>query len=373
VTQLLANIELKYPAFDFCVDLDLDLSVVTAIFGPSGSGKTTLLRCLAGLQRSHRARIILGNMVWQDTDRNIWIPVHKRALGYVFQDARLFPHLSVRANLRYGLRRTPLPMRKVSWDQVIDVLGLGPLLDRRPDGLSGGERQRVAIGRAALSGPALLLLDEPLASLDAGAKKEILPFLDRMNAVLKIPMLYVTHSLDEVSRLAATLVLLDRGRVLAVGPIDRVTSRIDIPEYTRDLDAGSILRAQVLEPDAGDGLTRLKCGNGALLISKLDAIVGAWVHIHIRARDVALSLSAPMETSVLNVLAGNVVQISAGAGPQAHVLLDVGERLWARVMRKSVHDLRLQEGMPVYALIKAVAVDNLNLASASETDDCERR
>ncbi|HUJ74626.1 MAG TPA: molybdenum ABC transporter ATP-binding protein [bacterium] len=362
MTHLFAECRVPFPAFTLDARLDLDLRGITAVFGPSGSGKTTLLRKIAGLERAGRACVRVDGHLWEDDARGVFVPVHRRGVGLVFQDSRLFPHLSVRANLAYGLRRTPPAERRVTWEQVVEMLQLGPMLQRRPAGLSGGERQRVALGRAVLAGPRLLLLDEPLASLDAGSKLEILPFIERIAHALEVPILFVSHAMEEVSRLATTLVLMSQGRVLATGPIDRVTARIDIPAYSQDLDAGAVLRAQVLQRDAGHGLTRLGVAGAELLAASLDLPPGTPVNVHIRARDVALSLERPQAISISNILPGRVVQISSEAGPHAHVLVDVGGLLWARVMRKSVEELGLREGSQVFALIKAVAVDYHSLS-----------
>lgn len=368
MARLVASSRIRYPGFELEADLDLELDGVGAVFGPSGSGKTTLLRTIAGLERSARGTVRLDAEAWQDDPAGIFLPPHRRSVGFVFQDTRLFPHLSVRSNLGYGLRRTPPRERRFSLEEVSHLLDLDALLERRPLALSGGERQRVAIGRAVLTSPRLLLMDEPLASLDAGRKEEILPFIERLAGGLGIPILYVSHAIDEVSRLASTLVLLWDGRILATGPIEDVTSRLDLRPYVGMLDAGAVLRAVVRGHDAAFGLTRLGFRGGELVIPHLDLPPGTPVNALVRSRDVALSLDPPGNTSILNVLEGRVLEISEEPGPQVHVLLDVGSPLWARIMRKSIDDLGLVPGKTVYALLKAVAIDQRSLGRPTAMD-----
>lgn len=361
-----------YPGFHLDATLKADLDGVTALFGPSGSGKTTLLRTVAGLERRARGHVVLDEDVWQDDSRRIFIPPHRRGVGFVFQDSRLFPHMSVRANMLYGRRRAPKSMATgtdIAIEHVTDILGLKPLLDRRASALSGGERQRVAIARAVLSRPRLLLMDEPLASLDAGRKEEILPLIQRLAGELAIPILYVTHAIEEILRLASRVVLIDGGKLLAHGALEDITNRLDLRTYTGRLDAGSVLRTTVRRHDREDGLTRLAFEGGEILSPLIDLAEGTPLNIRIRSRDVALSLHAPTDTSILNVLPATVVEITEDSGPHAHVRLDVGVPLWARIMRKSVRDLELEPGKPVFALIKAVAVDRRSTGIATAMDD----
>lgn len=368
MTALSARCKITYPGFDLDAEIDIDLRGITAIFGPSGSGKTTLLRAIAGLERPRAARIVLDNDVWHDTLLGVFVPPWRRNIGYVFQDARLFPHLSVAGNIAYGQRRTPPERRRFESHHVSDVMGLRDLLGRRTGGLSGGERQRVAIARAVLASPRLLLMDEPVSALDAEAKEEILPFIQRVGEAFGIPILYVSHAIDEVIRLAAQMIVIEEGKVLAAGPLTEVSNRLDLRALISRLDAGSVIATVVARHDPGNGLTRLKFAGGQLVAPLMDVPVGTAINLRIRARDVALALTPPNETSILNILAGRVVEISTDDGPHAHVLLDIGCPLWARIMRKSIGDLGLAPGREVYALLKAVAVDQRSLGRPTSMD-----
>jgi molybdate transport system ATP-binding protein len=369
MSRLAARCRVDFPAFTLDAALDVGLDGVAAIFGPSGSGKTTLLRVLAGLERRPGNTVDVGGETWQDDSRRIFVPPHRRSLGFVFQDARLFPHLSVRANLAYGFRRVPQTARLFAFDDVVRAFDLGPLLGRAPGALSGGERQRVAIARAVLTSPRLLVMDEPLASLDAARKEDILPFIERLAADFAIPVLYVSHAIDEVLRLASTMVLIESGRIVAAGPIEEITARLDLHPYTGRLDAGAVLKTTVSRHEPADGITRLAFRGGELVGPTIDLPVGTALNVRIRSRDVALSLAPPERTSILNVLPGRVVQIGDEPGPTVHVLLDVGSPLWARIMRKSIADLDLKVGTPVYALLKAVAVDQRSLGRPTAMEE----
>jgi molybdate transport system ATP-binding protein len=367
--RLEARIALDRGAFRLHADLALGLEGVTAIFGPSGCGKSTLLRVLAGLEPGATGRIAFDGTTWLDD--GVFAPPRRRGVGLVFQDARLFPHLSVRGNLLYGHRRTPEQERLFAPETVIRLMDLEPLLKRPVAALSGGERQRLAISRAVLASPRLLLMDEPLASLDQGRKEDILPFVERLAGDLAIPILYVSHEIDEVVRLASDLVLMAEGRVVASGPIEQVSNRFDLRSYAGRLDAGSIIRMRVAGHDVASGITRFAFPGGEMIGPRVDLAEGAAVNLRIRSRDVAIALDPPGRTSILNVLPGTVVEIAPEEGPQApqaHVLLDIGAPLWARIMRKSVEDLDLAPGSPVYALIKAVAVDRRSLGRPTEMD-----
>lgn len=349
---------------DFHLDVHLDLPEkgVSVIFGPSGSGKTTYLRCLAGLLRSPTGYLKLNDTVWQDESQNQFLPVHRRPIGMVFQDARLFPHLSVRSNLEFGYRRTALPDRKISLEQIVDLLGLEPLLERRPGALSAGEQQRVALGRALLTSPRLLLMDEPLANLDARRKLEILPFLLRLRSELSLPIVYVSHSLKEVLQLVDTLVLLEEGRVVAHGEANQVLSRLDCrlgPSLT-----GAVLETRVMEVDERFGLMRVQFKNRSLYLPRHDAAPGQTLRLHIRAQDVSLVLGASAsKTSVLNILPARVLEIGEidTEGYSVNIKLDVGVPLVATITRKSLAHLDLKPGQEVFAHIKAVKmVQDLN-------------
>lgn len=357
--SIVARVALQHPGFELDVDLQLPDTGVSALFGHSGSGKTTLLRCLAGLERPARAYIEMAGEVWQCTRRKMFVPPHRRAVGYVFQEASLFPHLSVKGNLEYGMRRVRGSPPQVPLEQACELLGIAPLLGRRPEKLSGGERQRVGIARALLSAPRLLLMDEPLAALDAPRKAEILPYLERLHRELKIPVVYVSHSQDEVARLADHLVLLDGGRVLASGPIGSTLARLDLPT-AQDPDAGVVIEGivsafepayQLLTLMLPDGLTTLRIVHEALP-------VGSRLRVKVQARDVSLSRQPDGKSSILNRLPAFVTGLMP-SGQGAHVLvgLDCGSTaLTARITRFSAEQLALEPGAPVWAQIKAVAV-----------------
>jgi len=352
---------------DFSIDVNIDCetSGIVAFFGRSGAGKTSLVNMLAGLLRPDAGRIAVDGQVLFDAGQGVDLPPERRRLGYVFQEGRLFPHLSVRGNLIYGLRRAPAAERHTEFDQIVDLLGLEGLVERRPHDLSGGEKQRVALGRALLANPRLLLMDEPLAALDQPRKDEVLPFIERLRDELAIPIVYVSHSMQEIVRLADTLVLISDGRVVATGPLDELTSRLDLRPLTGRYEAGSVIAARVAGHDSEHGLTELVFGGGTLQVAQLDLAPGSEIRVRIRARDVALALEPPRRTSILNVLAGKVRDIGAEAGPQVDVLLDVGgTTLWARVTARSREDLALEPGRQVFALIKSVAIDSHSLGRA---------
>ncbi|SKA09916.1 molybdate transport system ATP-binding protein [Enhydrobacter aerosaccus] len=325
---------------------------VTALFGRSGSGKTTLVNIVAGLIRPDRGRIAVDGQVLVDTERRLFVPTYRRRIGYVFQDSRLFPHLSVHRNLLYG-RWFARGNGGASADfaSVVELLGIGHLLERRPDSLSGGEKQRVAIGRALLAHPQILLMDEPLAALDESRRGEILPYIERLRDTAGVPILYVSHSVSEVARLATTVVLLAEGKVADVGPVADILPLADVDE------GGSVLDAVVLRHDEAFQLTTLSSQAGELQVPRLAAGIGMPVRAYIRSRDVMLSLQAPQQVSALNILPGKVSQI-AGSGPQVDVRLECnGAMLTARLTAKSAQRLALQPGLPVYAVIKSVSFE----------------
>ncbi len=343
---------------------------ITALFGRSGAGKTSLVNALAGLLRPDRGRIVVaGDVLFSAAEGIDRRPEHRR-LGYVFQEDRLFPHYSVRGNLTYGMKRGGPRDPALSFDAVVDLLGLEKLLDRRPRDLSGGEKQRVAIGRALLADPRLLLMDEPLASLDVGHKGEILPFIERLRDRMRIPIVYVSHAMEEIVRLADTLVLVSEGHVAAVGPVEEITSRLDLRPLTGRYEAGAVIRARVTGSDLAFGLSELAFPGGRLRVPHLGLPLGTPVRARIRARDVALALAPPQGLSILNVFAGRVVEIAADQGPMVDVRLDIGEPkrpvpLWARITARSVHELRLAVDQPVYALVKSVALDRMSFSPYS--------
>lgn len=335
---------------------------VTALFGRSGAGKTSVINAIAGLVRPVRGRIAVGGTVLFDHARRIDLPRHRRRIGYVFQEPRLLPHLSVRQNLLYGRWFTPSGERRGSLCEVVELLGIGDLLRRRPGTLSGGERQRVAIGRALLASPRLLLMDEPLASLDAARKEEILPFLLRLRGEARLPIVYVTHSLDEVSRLADTMVVLAEGKVAAQGPVAEVMARLDLGLALGHAEAGAVLSATVAGHDLAYALTELLVAGQRLTVPRLEAPVGSAVRLRVRARDVALATVRPTGTSVRNLLRAHVRSIACAEGPYAELVLDLGGApLRSRLTRRSVDELGLAPGTPVIAMLRAVAVERRQL------------
>jgi molybdate transport system ATP-binding protein len=345
-----------FGGFTLDVAFDLPGRGVTAIFGVSGSGKTSLLRCIAGLERADSGRLMVNGELWQDDASGAFLPVHRRPLGFVFQDASLFAHLDVRRNLDYGRSRTPVAQRRVSLEQAVELLGIAPLMERRPDTLSGGERQRVAIARALATSPRLLLMDEPLAALDLQRKAEVLPYLEKLHAELDIPILYVSHAPDEVARLADHLLLLDAGRVTAAGPTRELLTRLDLPLAHGDA-AAAVLAATVthLEPDWQ--LAHLAFPGGQISLPSQMLQPGQSVRVRIQARDVSLSLQRQEGSSVLNVFAATVTGLADDSPGQLMVSLDVGgSTLLARITRKSAAELQLQPGSPVFAQVKGVAV-----------------
>lgn len=328
---------------------------VTALFGPSGAGKTTLVNAIAGLLRPDSGRIALDETVLFDSAAGTFLPPHRRRIGYVFQDARLFPHLTVRQNLLYGRWFAP-GTDGPPLGRIVEMLGIGALLQRRPGALSGGERQRVALGRAILANPRLLLMDEPLAALDDPRKAEILPYLERLRDEVGLPILYVSHSMAEVARLATTLVLLDHGRVVACGPAEDVLSDPATAPALGLREAGALLSARV-EAQEEDGLTRLATPAGPLLLPRVARPPGTALRLRIMAQDVMLALQRPNGISALNVLAATVEEVRLGDGPGALVRLRAGEAaILARVTRRSALALDLRPGLPVFAVLKAVSV-----------------
>jgi len=348
-----------YAGFSLDVDLNLPGRGVTALYGHSGSGKTTCLRCIAGLERAEHGFVQINDEVWQDSDNGIFVPPHKRALGYVFQEASLFPHLSVLANLQFGLKRIARSQRRVDMAQATELLGIGHLLERHPQHLSGGERQRVGIARALLTSPKLLLMDEPLAALDSQRKREILPYLQRLHDELEIPLLYVSHAQDEVARLADHLVLLSEGKALASGPIGETLARLDLPMAMGD-DAGVIIEGQVSAYDAQYQLLSLQlpATEMSIRVTHAPMQVGQTLRCKVHARDISLSLQNSEFSSILNRLPVTVVS-EQSADNAAHVLIRLdagGTPLVARITRYSRDQLGVHPGQHLWAQIKAVAV-----------------
>jgi molybdate transport system ATP-binding protein len=342
----------RFPGFEIDVDVEAPPGV-TVLFGPSGSGKTTLVNAVAGLLRPDRGRIAADGWVLLDTEARRFLPPHRRRIGYVFQEGRLFPHLTVRQNLLYGRWFAPRAERTESFERVVDLLGLGRLLSRRPGALSGGEKQRVAIGRALLAAPRLILADEPLAALDEARKAEILPYFERLRDEVSAPILYVSHSSAEVARLATTVVALREGRVAAVGPPGRVLGDV---AAVGARGAASVLSARVVAHHA-DGLTELDTAAGPLWLPRVAEPPGGAIRVRVAAQDVILARARPEGLSALNVLRGVIAEIRPGRGPGALVTLALGpDRLAARITRRSAEALGLAPGQTCHAVIKSVAV-----------------
>lgn len=334
---------------------------VTALFGKSGAGKTTVVNAIAGLMRPDHARITVNGSTLIDSGAGVNLPPHRRGVGYVFQEPRLFPHLTVRANLLFGRklsrRAGPEP------DQIIQMLGIGHLLSRRPAGLSGGEKSRVAIGRAILSNPRMLLMDEPLAALDQARKDEILPYLERLRDQIGLPILYVSHALPEVARLATTIVLIENGRIAAAGPAGDILSDPGHAPLLGARQMGALLTARLRSQDA-DGLSRLDCAAGPIWVPRVAAAIGTALRLRIMAHDVMLSLTAPQGVSALNVLPARISDLRTDADGVLVRLETGGQHLLARITARSAQGLALQSGMQVHAVLKAVSVTAANIGEA---------
>jgi len=352
------EIRLRHAQGDFLLDVEFQFGAgVTALFGPSGAGKSTIINAIAGLIRPDEGRIRLDGIPLFDSTQGTWLSAHQRRIGVVFQDARLLPHLSVRNNLLFGWRRAREKVSAGEIDHVIALLGLDAMLERKPRTLSGGERSRVALGRALLMSPRLLLFDEPLAALDAARKAEIFPYLERLHDETNIPMLYVSHLVDEVARLADRVVLIRTGRVRAEGSVFDITSRLDLLTGADRLVPSTVLDATIIGHD-GSGLTELSFSGQRLIVPKIPRAIGAHVRVRIDAQDVMLALVEPRHVSANNVLAATVTELRAdGPGPEADIQLAIGEaKMIARVTKRSAQRLALAPGMRVFAVIKSVTV-----------------
>jgi molybdate transport system ATP-binding protein len=358
--QIAASFRGQLGAFALDVTFETPLRGVTALFGPSGCGKTTILRCIAGLQHVE-GRLHVDGETWQDDSAaRLFRPAHARSVGYVFQEASLFPHLSVRENLLYGARRAALrPDRGRSFEHVVDLLRIGALLERAPEKLSGGERSRVAIGRALLSQPRLLLMDEPLTGLDQATKEEILPYLAMLQREFSTPILYVSHEIDEVAQLADHMLVLSAGKLVASGATPAVLERLDLDASLDRFEAGVVITARVVEHEDAFHLTHLDHDGQRIVIPALDVPIGIDVRLRIRAREVAIATRRPEGISIRNVLAGSVADIAEDANnAYAEAWIDVGSaKVRARLTRAAVRELGLQPGLPVFALIKSVTFD----------------
>ena len=356
MSTLSLHVSLTRPSFALEILEDLPLGGITALFGPSGSGKTTLLRIIAGLEENARGAVTFDGEPWQTDD--LRVPTHRRGIGYVFQDGRLFSHLTVEQNLRFALgRQNRASRRAVDFTAAVAALDLGNLLARRTPSLSGGEQQRVAIARAVLAGPRLLLMDEPLSSLDLNRKREILPLIEKLPETFGVPVLYVTHNVDEVVRLANDVLLLSAGRVGAYGKAADVLERLDLSPLTGGVETGALLRTEVAAYD--DGVATLSVGTQQLRVPTSASAVGTARRIRIHARDVAIATSRPQHLSIRNVLVTRILRIEPGAGMNVELLLDVeGEHLRSRITQEACTELGLAVGQQVFALVKSVALES---------------
>ena len=340
--------------FELDVRFDAPGRGVTALFGRSGSGKTTVLRCIAGLQKAYGSFQINGDL-WQDSP--FWLPTHQRPIGYVFQEASLFPHMSVMKNLTYSMRASGTTKSEIPFDDVVELLGISEMLKRRPSGLSGGERQRVAIARALLSNPRLLLMDEPLSALDHGAKQAILPYLERLHNELDIPAIYVSHDPNEVAQLAERMVFLENGTVKASGPVNKMMTSLDLPISGYD-NVSALLEGKVSAHDDTFHLTYLNCSGNRITIPREDMPIGEHARIQVHAKDVSLALSTHHDTSISNILPALIIDLKDADKAQMLVRLQLedGQTLLARITKKSALSMSLREQMLVYAQIKGVAL-----------------
>jgi molybdate transport system ATP-binding protein len=345
----------------FSLDVDFHSGGgITALFGRSGAGKTSVINMIAGLLRPDAGRIAIDGAPLFDSHEGINVPTEQRRLGYVFQDPRLFPHMNVERNLKFGTRYAP-PNPAITFDQVVALLGLSALLSRRPASLSGGERQRVAIGRALLANPRLLLMDEPLANLDPERRDEVLSFVEQLHDAVQVPIIYVSHNMEEIIRLADTSVLIADGRVAASGPVEEVMSRLDLGPITGRHNAGTVMKAEVDSHDVDYRLTCLRVPGGKLWVSQLEMSPGTALRVRVRARDVSLSLDPPQRISIRNIFEGTIAEIqNVDDDPEVNIrlALEDGGRLWARITQRALADLELKPGLKVYALAKSVALDS---------------
>lgn len=351
------DISIRKALGDFSIDAAFTVgSGLTALFGPSGAGKTMIAQMLAGLEMPDDGQIKIGDRILFDGQKSVNIPAQARKIGFVFQEHRLFPHYSVRGNLTYGQRPPRAGAPPIPFDQVVDLLGIGDLLKRRPGSLSVGEQQRVAIGRALLSNPDFLIMDEPLSSLDSARKKDIIPLISRMKSEFGLTIIYISHSLSEITRLADNLVLLNKGKVMGAGPITEIVNNLELMPYTGGFDAGSVIEATVISHDSSFNMSELETAGGPMYVPGRDQPVGSRFRVRIRARDVALSAVEPQDISILNRFKGKVIDHRSGQAGMEELLLDVGFQLTARITRKSFEQMKLTTGSDVWAMIKSVTI-----------------
>jgi molybdate transport system ATP-binding protein len=353
-----ARIRHDFGGFALAADFAVDKPGITALFGPSGSGKTSIVNAIAGLLRPQDGNIVIGGETVLDTQSDIFVPPQNRRLGYVFQDARLFPHMNVESNLRFGWRRAPVRTEEAEFGRIVSLLGLEPLLTRRPAKLSGGEKSRVALGRALLSSPRALLLDEPLSALDAARKAEILPYLEKLRDEAKLPMLYVSHALDEVAQLANDVIIVKQGRTVAQGAVFDILADLDVSALTGTPSFGAVIDTKIASHRSDDGLSVLAFDGGELIVPLLHRELGQGLRVRIRAEDVMLATEEPRTISANNVLLSTVTSLREGAAAHADVQLQCGgARFVARITRASARRLGLKPGMPIFAIAKSVIVD----------------
>jgi molybdate transport system ATP-binding protein len=358
------DVEKRLGAFQLQAAFSCD-AAVTALFGRSGCGKSTVLNLVAGLLKPDRGRIAVGDRVLFDSASAANVAPEKRRIGYVFQDGLLLPHLSVRQNLVYGRYFTPQAERWADFDRIVALLDLAPLLERRPHRLSGGEKQRIAIGRALLASPRLLLMDEPLASLDTGRRGEILYYIERLRDEVGVPILYVSHEIEEVVRLAGHMVLLSDGAIAASGTVQELMSRIELRRMIGRYEGGAVIEVKVAAQDLRSGLARLAFPGGELLVPDVDALIGETLRVRVRARDVSIALGRPKDISVLNCLPGRIAEIGGEAGTSVDVRIDIsGTPIIARITRHSAERLGLAPGKEVWAMVKAVSLDRHSVGYA---------
>jgi molybdate transport system ATP-binding protein len=353
-----ARIRHDFGSFTLAADFAIDKPGITALFGPSGSGKTSIVNAIAGLLRPREGNIVIGGETVLDTEAHIFVPPQNRRLGYVFQDARLFPHMSVESNLRFGWRRAPVRTEETEFDRIVSLLGLEQLLPRRPARLSGGEKSRVALGRALLSSPRALLLDEPLSALDAARKAEILPYLERLRDDAKLPMLYVSHALDEVAQLANDVIIVRQGKTVAQGPVFDMLADLEISALSGTPSFGAVIDARIASHREDDGLTVLAFDGGELIVPLLRKEIGLPLRVRIRAEDVMLATEEPRTISANNVLLSTVTNVRESGAAHADIQLQCGRaRFVARITRASARRLGLKPDMPIFAIAKSVIVD----------------
>ena len=361
--MLKVSIKHEFPSLTIDIQFEGEQNCITALFGKSGSGKTSILNMISGLVKPDYGYIEIDNDIILDTNNNIFTPPQKRNIGYIFQDSRLFPHLNVLSNLKYGINTVNAKHPVIQIDKVIDTLKLENLLDRKTSNLSGGEKQRVAIGRALLTCPRLLLMDEPLASIDAQMRAEIFPFVEDLQNKFKMTILYVSHSIEEVIRLADKMLLISEGKKEAQGDVEQIMSRLDLYPLTGRFDAGAVISAKVEGFDKRFELLSLSFKGGTLLVNAPNLPIGKHVRTHIRSRDVSLSLNVPSKNSILNIFKGNIIDINLDGGPQVEIKVDIGVALIARITRKSYEEMHLSIGSSVYTMIKAVAINRGNMGA----------